>query len=69
MESICSVFYKVQTVSAEKNETNFILVFKTKPEFSIKQPKKVSQHVYPIFKFWTFLIKQRKVAYKKVMHF
>lgn len=69
MESFCNVFYKVQNVSAEKNETNFTMVFKTQPEFSIKQPKKVSQHVYAIFKFWTFLIKQRKVVYKKVMYF
>lgn len=41
----------------KKNETNFTLVFKTEPEFLIKQLKKVSQQVYAIFKFWTFLIK------------
>lgn len=46
MEKIATyMFLKVQNVSAEKNETNFTLVFKTKPEFSTKQPKKVNQHV------------------------
>lgn len=42
---IYNMFYKVQNVSAEKNETNFTLVFKTKPEFSTKQPKKVNQQI------------------------
>lgn len=38
----------------------FIRLFKTKPEFSIKQLEKVNQHVYVICKSCTFLIKKKK---------
>lgn len=36
-----------------KQSKIFIQLFKTKPEFSIKQLKKVNQHIYVICKSWT----------------